>query len=462
MRPLPFTSMVPRSSERGGGGFRLALAAIAILSFAVHADSFRLAHVEGDEVVFTFLAERLAETPGAYHLQGALEGPAARRFVRDAWAPQWTPPPGHPEHARWAAAWAALDRAEVLFHPLSRERAYAYDPTVYDHPFFFHPPVYPYALAAARAVAGRLGGVALSAGAHAATTVLVGGIGATLGGPALGLVAALLVALDPVLWLAGSRLWIDGPSATAATAAVAVALAAGRAGGIARALAVGAVLGIAALTKLSSLLVAPAVLAALLVGPRRPRPLELLVAAAVPAAMVLAWMAVTDAYYGAWLPTVRMTPWILERSPYLRMVSRRPLHFYATALVLVAPVYALAVGCLGRPAWRRLALVPAVWAGSIVGGFVLLAVLGLGGGFQLRYLAPAMPAFALLAAVPIAHGGRAVRTVAAALVLAGALSGWASARFPSSAEPYPVAADVVLGRIGLSVSKVAPGLWSPS
>jgi len=54
------------------------------------------------EVVFTFLAERLAADPRAYHLQGALVGPA-RRFIADTWARLYVPAPDDPRQAQLAA-----------------------------------------------------------------------------------------------------------------------------------------------------------------------------------------------------------------------------------------------------------------------------------------------------------------------------------------------------------------------
>ena len=319
------------------------LAAIVAAVVILHLPSFTAPHAEGDEVVFTFLAERLAADPRAYHLQGTLVGAPARRFIADTWARLYVPAPDDPRHAQLAAFFAAKDDAAVLYNPLGEPGQYAYDPAVYDRPMFVHPPLYPYTLAAFRAALGSPGGPALSLLCHVATIVLVALIGRELADDRVALLAAGLVAFDPVSWLCGARLWIDGMSQTMAAAAVLAAIRARRRDTLVAFALAGLVLGLAAWTKLSTLVAAPAVLAALLVG-TRPQPAKIAALGGSAALLIAVWLAVTRAGYGAWLPLNRPTPWILQENAYLRLVVGRPWHFYVTGLLLVAPVqlYALA------------------------------------------------------------------------------------------------------------------------
>lgn len=434
------------------------LAAIVAVVVILHLPSFTAPHAEGDEVVFTFLAERLAADPRAYHLQGTLVGAPARRFIADTWARLYVPAPDDPRHAQLAAFFAAKEDAAVLYNPLGEPGQYAYDPAVYDRPMFVHPPLYPYTLAAFRAALGSPGGPALSVLCHVATIVLVALIGRELADDRVALLAAGLVAFDPVSWLCGARLWIDGMSQTMAAAAVLAAIRARRRDTLAAFALAGLVLGLAAWTKLSTLVAAPAVLAALLVG-ARPQPAKIAALGGGAALLIAAWLAVTRAGYGAWLPLNRPTPWILQENAYLRLVVGRPWHFYVTGLLLVAPVqlYALAAlrGLRLHPAWR----VPAVWAGGGLALLSLLAIAGLGGGFQLRYLAPVMPGLCLLTAIGIL---RLDWWWAAPAVLLGAITFTAafwSAATPALADPAPIVLMWYASGLGVGFKTLLPGFW---
>src|SRR5262245_61875937 len=158
-RPASCGSAVEGAAVASASGARFAwlLSCLVTAVVLLHLPSFRLPHVEGDEVVFTFLAERLATDPLAYHLQGSLAGPPARRFITDTWAHIYDDP-RYPQLAEFIAA---KEDAAVLVDPFGSGQ-YAYDPAVYDRPMFLHPPLYPYALAAFRAVFGSSGGPALS------------------------------------------------------------------------------------------------------------------------------------------------------------------------------------------------------------------------------------------------------------------------------------------------------------
>jgi len=435
------------------------LTALIVAVVLLHLTSFTAPHVEGDEVVFTFLAERLAIDPWAYHLQGALSGAPARRFIADTWARLYVPPADDPRHAQLAAFFAAKNEAAVLYNPLGDPGQYAYDPAVYDRPMFVHPPLYPYALAAFRAAIGSSGGPALSLLCHVATVVLVALLGRALAGDRAGLLAAALVAFDPVSWLCGARLWIDGMSESMAAAAVLAAVWARRRDTVWAFVLAGLVLGLAAWTKLSTLVVAPAVLAAVHASSRPPRIAKLVALGGSAAILVICWLAATRVGYGAWMPLNRPTPWILQENAYLRLVVGRPWHFYVTGLLLVAPVQLYAFAALpglGRhPAWR----VPAVWVGAGLALLSALAIAGLGGGFQLRYLAPVMPGLCLLTAIGIL---RLDWWWAAPAMLLGAMTFTAafwSAATPALADPAPVVLMWYTSGLGVGFKTLLPGFW---
>jgi 4-amino-4-deoxy-L-arabinose transferase-like glycosyltransferase len=432
-----------------------ALVCLELAVLLLHRPSFHLPHGEGDEVAFVFLAERLAEHPLRYHVQGALEGAAARRFIDDTWVRMYAA--GGDEALR--EHFARLERAELLWEPLPGPRRYAYDPAIYDRPLFVHPPLYPVALSAFRRGLGAAGGPLLSMLLHAATVWLTAVLGRRWGGPRLGLVAAALVAVDPVSWLCGSRLWIDGMTeAMAAAAVLAAARAVEREGAAPFALA-GLVFGLACWTKLTVALVAPAIVTTWLVAARRPPLRRIALWVACAATVVGVWLVVSRTYLGTWIAAPRPTPWILEQNPYVRFVTGRSRHFYVSGLVLVAPVLLWCLPGLVRRRAERWVWVPAVWAVAVLGGMTFVSAAGHGGGYQLRYVAPAMPALALLAAAGVTAAGAWWSVPAVALAALGFDAGSRSAAEDGVADPVPFALADALGRVGLNLSELFPGLW---
>lgn len=448
------------------------LALFVLVAAALHVPSLQKPHFEGDEVIFTFMAERIRQEPLRYTLRGPLTGDAARRFIRDTWLPlelfqaelAGAPPGVVDAMKRW---YGALTEAEVLYDPpmpAAEKRAYAYDPTVYDRPMFFHPPVYPATLAAARALLGTLGGPLLSLLSHAALVLIVAVLGRLCAGRAVGVAAGALAVFDPVSLMAGSRLWTDGPLQTLSAAAVLAACAATSARGVRLAAAAGGVFGLACLTKLPGLLIGPAIAAAAVLGEQRPRARDAATFVLVAAGLIVPWLVLTRVYYGAWLPAAYPTQWLIDHYEYVRVIVNRPWHFYVTGLLLTAPVYVfalVAVVCVWRERWL---LTPMLWTLAVGGAMWVLGTRGQ--GFQLRYLAPAMPALCLLAAAGIVWLGRGSRlraaiigALAALLLAITAVNGVWSQMQPPQAEPVPVVAVWVGERLGVDFFGALPGMW---
>ena len=255
-----------------------------------------------------------------------------------------------------------------------------------------------------RALTGTAGGALLSAITHGATIVLIGMLGTSLGGRAIGLLAALLTAIEPVSWLCGSRLWIDSMLAMLTTGAVVAALWALDAASSRRGFVAGLTLGVACLAKLSAVLVLPGIVAAALLAPR-PVPLRPAIAYVAGAALcVVPWLVLIRLANGRWLPDSYPTAWQIAHYPYVAGTLERPAYFYVTGLLAIAPLFCyvpVALWRLGRERWLS---IPLAWA---LGFAVPLTVLGVEGlGFQLRYMAPATPALCLIAAAGILSSGR--------------------------------------------------------
>lgn len=454
----PLAAIDSRTAPRRELPFIPLLWVIALAVGAAHLPSAFRPHFEGDEVVFTFLAERLAHEPLRYTLRGPLSGAAAQRFINDTWLHTATQGLTPEQMALARRDFAALTRAEVLYEPFSEPPAYAYAPDVYDTPMFFHPPIYPYALAAARVTLGSAGGPLLAAGAAIVLIVLTGFLGRAMFGAGAGLIAAALVALDPVSWMCAERVWIDGPLQAVVVAAVLSAWTFSRGPTPGRAALGGALLGLACLTKFTAALVVPAIVVAALLSPQRPRIRQVLIYLASAAALIVPWLIINRVYYGAWLPAARPTPWLLEKYEYVRMLVARPIHFYVSGLLIVSPVCAFAPFALAQLRRRRTTLLPLAWAFSYL---VALTALGAAGqGLQLRYLAPALPAFALLVAATLATARWYWLALATLLAIAGAVGGAVTAAQPPAAEPLPVAANWLVSLGGADLRTLLPGMWS--
>jgi len=116
------------------------------------------------------------------------------------------------------------------------------------------------------------------------------------------LLAGALVAFDPISWLVGSRLWIDGMSELAATAAVLAGVWAERRGTVVAHALASVALGVTAWTKVPALMVAPAVAVVVLAGPRPPRAAALAALAGGAALLLIGWLGIVRLGYGAWFP----------------------------------------------------------------------------------------------------------------------------------------------------------------
>jgi len=434
-------------------GFRAGVGVAIAFVLVLQLPALRAPHHEGDETVLTFLAERLRAEPLRYSVQGALEGPSARRFLADTWARVYGAS-SEPERERAVRDLAHLDRVELTVDPLRPGRR-VFDPAIYDHPVFIHPPAYPLLLTLSRVALGSWGGPLLAIAMHMATVVALALLGRAWFGPRVGLLAGILVAIDPVTWLAGSHVWIDGMlelNTVLAMLALAAALRSGRTGAFAAA---GAMLGLATVTKYPAVLVAPAAGVAFLLSERRPSWRHVLAFAAGCAAPIVPWLLAFRSGYGAWLPVTKPTAWLMETYPYVRMMAARPWHFYVSGSLCVAPVAAFSLAAI--PAVRRSpgVWVPLTWA---VTTLLAMTALGLAGhGMQLRYLGSGVPAVCLLAAVGIDRL-RSTPWLGAALAAAFVTlaSSLANARM---AEPFPSVLVFAARRAGLPIESWLGGMW---
>jgi len=286
----------------------------------------------------------------------------------------------------------------------------------YDKPIFFHPPAFVY-LAAALTAAGiplPLVPVLLELGAIACIYFL----GLRLYGEREALWAAFLLATCPITWFVAQHVWIDAMLVFSVSLAL---LAADRAGENATPSAyawAGGAFALAFLSKTTGALVLPAMIAlALRRDPAALSPRKLAAAAVAAGLPCLGWIAVLRIANGQWLPSAFPTAAMMSRYPFVASIVARPWHYYASSLLLFAPVFALALLRL-----RALDPKDAGPALCALAFFLALTIFGLmHGGYQNRYVAPAWPALALLAGAAVAQLRTAGVIAAAALVAYGSI-----------------------------------------
>lgn len=290
------------------------------------------------------------------------------------------------------------------------------DPGNYDKPIFFHPPAFVYVGAALTSLGVPLALVPVLLDLAAVACVYL--LGLRLYGEREALWAALLFATCPATWFVSQHVWIDSMLVFAVSLAL---LAADRAGEKATpgayALA-GAAFALAFLSKTTGALVLPAMIA--LAARRDPAafaPRKLGAAAAAAAAPCLAWIATLRIANGQWLPSAFPTPEMMQRYPFVASIVARPWHYYASSLLLFAPVFALAL--LRARSRDRRDLGPALCAAAFFAGLTVFGLMH--GGYQTRYVAPAYPALALLAGAALARLPPSGLVLSAALLAYGLL-----------------------------------------
>jgi hypothetical protein len=277
---------------------------------------------------------------------------------------------------------------------------YRLDQEFYNYPIFTHAPAFVYTARLLSFVPLPL----IPVGMNLLTIVLVFCIGSSLYDEERGLWAAFLAAACPVTWFVSQKIWIDNMLIMTTTASIAVHLwAAERKDAAAYALS-GACFSLAFLSKVTGCLVVLPLLA--ITWQRDAEGWSSRKAAAFLAPVLIlcgGWELAVKLANGTWLPgfpdsaqtAARID--LARRSPFVALTLARSWPYYLTCLAALSPVYVFALVPASRtkaqdgPLWVWFL---AFWAGMTSYGLM-------GGGYVTRYMAPAYPALALLAAKPL-------------------------------------------------------------
>jgi 4-amino-4-deoxy-L-arabinose transferase-like glycosyltransferase len=337
------------------------------------------------------------------------------------------------ERIYWEVAWNWLNNGRYSLQgmPVLKELP----PSVYDRPFFHHPPLLPMLLTPFVAADSPRLAILTSWLGHVLAIIGVAMICWTWRRRAWApthfplWLPVLAVALDPLLTFISRKLWVDGLVGGFGGLALGLVCVAADHRCLRSAIGAGIALGLAALAKLPALLLLPVgvfMVFVLTAGDRRTR-FRLAAALVLPACLVvLPWFIVFRAHYGQWLPDwIKPDAALIAASPLVARAMSRPWHYYITQAVLVAPIV-LVVLAVGVSRWRHVRLprlaVPVVWVVVVWLGLMVLRAQG--HSVQLRFLTPAVPGLYvwLAALLTTAHPKRSFLPLIALLaVLYGAV-----------------------------------------
>jgi len=331
-----------KKSEAG-----IILTIILITSFLLRLPGFFKAHLENDEVIYRTLVEKNSFKLRDYTLQGT-----------------------------------------GILQELSKKN--------YDFACFPHPPVFVYLETVFFRVFGKFGLMIVPVLSMLGVIWLVYKMGEQLYGKEKGLLASAIMAVCPVLFFISTKIWIDSLLVFLVSLCSYLILQIKKPW---QAVLPGFVFSLAMLTKYPAVFVLPAILLLIISKFKKWEEIFLaLVSFFAPLLIMIPWflynLMVTGKIYKDYSTPSKE---LIEKFPFVKMMVNRPVWFYAVQLVLVFPAYVLGyLGVLGSLRKKNLGknMSLAVWFLGFLGGLTLFGLRG--GGYQTRYIAPGLPALALL------------------------------------------------------------------
>jgi hypothetical protein len=287
-------------------------------------------------------------------------------------------------------------------------------PYMYDRPLFHHPPLFPALLIPFVLTGSKSAAVLVSWLGHFLAIIAIALVGRDIllrlpadrhiSAPVFWL-PVLGLSADPLLLFVSRRLWIDSLLAGLVSLAAAVVFIASGKRRRAMLAAGGILLGLAALAKLTALILIPVVLFA---GIRRDatwkgRAISTAVILLPIVTLVAPWMILFYLEYGVMVPSwVKPDARLMELFPFVRVAVERPWYYYAVKVAQIMPLSLIAAWLLirERHLWRNEAVqVAAAWFSIVV---VTLTLMGIGGyGFQMRHITSSITAIYMLVMVAL-------------------------------------------------------------
>ncbi len=327
----------------------LILIGILLLSLSIRLPALFTRHIENDEVILQVLAEKVAQNPTDYSLQGT----------------------------------AVLDQLPKI---------------VYDKPLFHHPPLFTYGLALFKNLLGVKFQVLFPILASILTVLIIFAIGKELYDENVGLIAAFIFSICPIVLHASTKIWIDAVLTLFCALSVYLAILAVKREKTFWYILAGISFGLAVLSKISALaIIVP--IAYLFIkdfnAKRLPNVLYFIIFSTL---MAGPWLFIFYKTFGTFFPWwIKPSEEPLRMFPFIKMAMDRPWYFYFSNISAVAPIFLFAwigmIKSIKHPdKWLEF-----IWVLCFILGFTLVGIMDLE-GYVTRYIMPAIPALAILAA----------------------------------------------------------------
>lgn len=336
----------------------LILTGIILLSLAIRMSALFIPHIENDEVIYQTLAEKISKNPLDYTLRGTF-----------------------------------------ILHQLPAN--------IYDHPLFCHPPFFIWLLALVKIVLGIRAEVLVSIVMGVLTILITYFIGKQLYSKKHGLLAAIILACCPVMLFVSTKIWLEIGLTLFVTLSFYLVILACHKKSILWFTAAGVVFGMGLLVKHSAILIAPAVLYFIyrhaISWKQRVGFIAVFFLTGV--CVNIPWLVYYRLTSGTFFYASRYASSynIASIFPFVVLAANRPWHYYFSGLISVYPVYLFCVIALTDIIRKKGDLSMALWALSFMIIFTILALKDRNVQviFALRFLAPALPALAILASYGI-------------------------------------------------------------
>ncbi|MDP2910814.1 MAG: glycosyltransferase family 39 protein [Candidatus Omnitrophota bacterium] len=369
----------------------LTLFAILVFSLALRLGVLFLSHIEGDEVIYQTLAEKLSKNPLDYTLQGT---------------------------------YTINQLPETHNKPL----------------YIFHPPLFCLLLAFINVILGARPEVLIPIISALLTTFLVFLIANELYDKKVALWAAAINTVCPIFLQASTKIWIDATATFFITASVYMALISIKKKKLIYYIFLGGFIGLSLWTKFTAAIILPVIILILLYkNMTRKNIIYTLCALGAAFLLISPWFYWIYSVFGSinfdWL---KVNQEFLEIFPFAKLVKNRPFYFYFTNFIMVAPIYLFSFVSLVTGLKKGIKLIESFWVICFIGVFTFSGY-AMNFGYIMRYVLPATPAMAILAASFITEKNKPIVYIISIIFLGyGLLTGIVNSYVFLLADTFPL------------------------
>lgn len=367
---------------------------IAVLSFsiAIRLVTVFLPHIENDEVIYQTLAEKITKNFWDYSLRGT-----------------------------------------QILNQLPKAQ--------YDYPIFRHPPLFIWFIALARMIFGAQFQILIPIVFGALIIWITFLIAKKLYSDKEGLISGVILCFCPILYFVSGKIWVETLFTFLTTLSFYLLILAADKRKIIWFVVSGLVFGLSLLAKYTSLGVLPAFIYYIA---RKKFPIKALFPFSMSFLMAASFIILPWIFYyykimgiNTYMNQFKPTPEYLNMFPFCKMAMERPFYFYFTIPFLVAPIYLFSLISSYIFIKDKEDLTLPIWAFSFLLGFTLLGTCKIL-GYVVRYIVPATPPLAILAARFISGRNKIVLTLAIVLLAYGFFIGILNTLIFQMADIFPI------------------------